>query len=151
MKLSLSSRWSLCALACAVLTGCFITRETLNEPLPVEAIRAMQPGQSTARDVLESLGAPSEVVQLGRRSAFRFDSGVTKRAGFALGILNLLGEDTRADRVWFFFDEADVLIHYGSTFASHRTQYALPWEDIHEESDSQSKDSERFGKAPEAD
>ena len=44
-----------------------------------------------------------------------------------------------------FFDEHDVLSHYGASFGTHRTQYALPWEDVHESSDNEARDAKRFG------
>jgi len=46
-----------------------------------------------------------------------------------------------------FFDERDVLTHYGATFATHRTQYAMPWEDVHEASDDDARDRDRPGVA----
>ena len=60
----------------------------------------------------------------------------------------LFNEDARQDRVWLFFDENHVLSHVGSTFAGHRPQYSMPWEDIHEEPDSKSRDAERKGLEP---
>jgi hypothetical protein len=44
-----------------------------------------------------------------------------------------------------FFDENDVLTHYGSTYGTHRTQYAMPWEDVHEAVDNDSRDQDRPG------
>ena len=46
-----------------------------------------------------------------------------------------------------FFDEADVLSHYGASYGTHRTQYALPWEDVHEPEDNAARDAERPGLA----
>jgi hypothetical protein len=46
-----------------------------------------------------------------------------------------------------FFDEKDVLTHYGATFATHRTQHAMPWEDVYEASDNASRDALRPGLA----
>jgi hypothetical protein len=69
------------------------------------------PGETTAKDVVEALGAPNEVVQLGTRSAYRYDFTVEKTAGFTLIIITFLNDDTRADRAWLFFDKDDVLTH----------------------------------------
>ena len=41
--------------------------------------------------------------------------------------------------------ERDVLTHWGASFATHRTQYAMPWEDIHEPADNDSRDAGRPG------
>ena len=50
---------------------------------------------------------------------------------------------TEATDVWVFFDENNVLSHYGATFAVHRAQYALPWEDVHEPEDHAKRDAAR--------
>ena len=127
------------------LTGCFVSRGGLNEPLDAELVRLLEPGTTTAREVVEILGGPNEVVQLGRRSAYRYGATGTKTAIFSLVLITLRNEDTRQDRLWVFFDENDTLTHYGATFASHRTQYAMTWEDIHEQSDRDADDAERAG------
>lgn len=117
------------------LPGCFAARSTFNEPLRADALAALRPGETTARDVVEQLGAPTEIVQLARRSAYRYDFTASKRAGLFLVVVFVMNEDTRADRVWVFFDEDDVLTHVGATFAGHRTEYAAPWEDLYDDID----------------
>ncbi len=128
-----------------LLPACAIGRQEQNEPIDVAAVATLVPGTTTAREVTERLGAPTEVVQLGRRTAYRYDAGNTKTAGLILLVFNMFAQDTRTDRVWVFFDEKDVLTHYGASFGTHRTQYALPWEDVHEPGDNQSRDAERPG------
>ncbi len=51
----------------------------------------------------------------------------------------------RTDRLWVFFDEKDVLTHCGATYGTHRTQYALPWESVHEQEDDAARDAQRPG------
>ena len=69
----------------------------------------------------------------------------TKGSALLLLIVNLGNTDSRSDRVWLFFDDKDLLTHVGATFESHRPQYALPWENMHEESDDRSADAGRPG------
>jgi outer membrane protein assembly factor BamE (lipoprotein component of BamABCDE complex) len=114
-----------------LLAGCVIGRDTTNEPLEREAVLGLQPGVTTASEVVELLGAPSDVVQLGWRSAYRYDFTQRKRTGLFLIVLNLLNDDTRSDRVWLFFDEDQRLTHYGATFAGDQPQYAMPWQPVH--------------------
>lgn len=116
-----------------LLSGCFISRTSVNEPLAPKSLDTLQPGVTTAAEVTALLGAPTEVVQLGRRSAYRFDASTTKEAAFWLVIVAFMNEDSRADRVWVFFDENDVLTHVGGTFNSRDPKYAMPWQDLHEE------------------
>ena len=127
------------------LPGCFVSRSGINEPLNAELARLLEPGTTTAREVVELLGGPNEVVQLGRRSAYRYGATSTKTAIFTVVVLTLRNEDTRQDRLWVFFDENDILTHYGATFASHRTQYSMTWEDIYEQSDKDADDAGRPG------
>ncbi len=127
------------------LSGCFVSRSSTNEPLNATLVQRLEPGTTTAREVVELLGGPNEVVQLGRRSAYRYGASTSKRTLLTVVVLSLMNEDSRSDRLWVFFDEEDILTHYGVTFASHRSQYSMTWEDIHEESDKRAADAERPG------
>ena len=108
-----------------------MTRGTVNAPIERADIDKLTPGTSSARDVVAVLGAPSEVVQLGTRSAYRYEFTTTKRGVLFIFILGFYNEDTRSDRVWLFFDSNDRLTHMGATLEAAETEYALPWYDIH--------------------
>ena len=112
--------------------SCLIDRTTINAPLASEAVAELQPGRTTAREAVALLGAPVEVVQLGRRSAYRYEFESSKRAALFLLVVMLMGRDTRADRVWLFFDEQDVLTHVGATYEGADARYALPWTKLHD-------------------
>lgn len=114
------------------LQSCFIARHSTNEPIDRSQVARLTPGKSTAKECVQVMGAPAEVVQLGKRFAYRYDHTIEKGAGTFLVLVALFNEDARQDRVWLFFDENGVLSHMGSTFASTRTEYSMPWEDIHE-------------------
>ena len=112
----------------ALLTpGCFISRRTTNEPLAAEKIARLVPGTTTAKQTVELLGAPTEVVQLAKRSAYRFDHTATKETGVFLIVLGLFNSDTRADRAWVFFDENDVVTHVATDLRAGDVDYNLPW------------------------
>ena len=106
--------------------GCFVSRSTTNPVIPAEAVAQIQPGQSNADDVARLLGAPNEVVQLGRRTAWRYEHTVEKQTGLFLVLLGLRGVDTQADRVWVFFDEEDNVSHIGSLLQASEAEYDLP-------------------------
>lgn len=129
----------------ATVAGCGIARQDVNEPLDAVRIQGLVPGETTARQVVELLGGPNEVVQLGRRTAYRYDSSTTKSAVLFLFVVNLANQDTRQDRLWVFFDERDVLTHYGATYGSHRTRYAMPWQDMDDPDKNAAADAERPG------
>jgi len=117
-------------LALLLLPGCFLSRETTNEPLLRDLIEGLQVGKTTATEAAEILGAPSEVVELGDRSAWRYEHVVSKTAGFTLILVTFVNDDRRADRCWLFFDAKDVLVHVGTTLDAADARYAMPWQDI---------------------
>ena len=117
------------ALGCA---SCFLARDSTNEPLSSRDLSKFVVGQSTAQDVAAAMGAPNEVVQLGRRSAWRYDHSHGKVAGLTLFVVTFVNRDTRTDRVWFFFDEQDRLSHLGSSFEAEDAGWAMPWQDLSE-------------------
>jgi hypothetical protein len=108
-------------------SGCFISRQYVNAELDPATISQLAPGTTTAREVVERLGAPAEVVQLGRRSAYRYEHTQQKRAGFWAILIFFTNADTQSDRTWVFFDEHDVLTHVGTTLEAAEAEYAMPW------------------------
>lgn len=116
----------LALLLATATSGCFVSRQALNYGYDPAGLGALEPGVSTAAEVVASLGAPAEVVMLGQRSAYRYERAINKRAGLSLLVLTMIGEDSRADRAWVFFDEHDVLSHVAVNLASQQAEYGLP-------------------------
>ena len=83
-------RFALCVVLASLCTGCFLSRETDNEPVPPELLARLAPGVTTASQAVELLGAPTDIVQLGRRSAYLYSQSTAKRAGLFLGALTRL-------------------------------------------------------------
>ena len=116
----------LVAFAFPLLPGCVFSNRQTNHPLDPAAFARLEPGRSTAKDVLEILGAPTEVVQLGTWSAYRYDHTRTKEAGLWLVVVFLHGSDVQSDRAWLFFNANDLLMDFGTTFDADRARYAIP-------------------------
>jgi len=116
-----------------VTPSCFVSRETTNVPLREQHFGQLVPGQTTATEVVDLLGAPNEIVQLARRSAYRYEFDQSKGAAIFLLIVTFVNTDVRQDRAWVFFDENDVLTHVGTTFEGDDARYAMPWFDIHDD------------------
>jgi outer membrane protein assembly factor BamE (lipoprotein component of BamABCDE complex) len=112
--------------ALTLLPGCYFSNSQINHPLDAAAFTRLEPGKSTSKDVVEILGAPTEVVQLGHRSAYRYDHSHTKEAGLWLLVVFLHGADVQSDRAWVFFDENGVLTHMGTTLQASTAEYAIP-------------------------
>jgi len=119
-------RVALLLLLLLVAPGCYLARSTRHRPLVAAEIDSLRPGVTTADDALERLGAPTDVVQLGRRSAYRYDYGVEKTAGVFLLLVGLAGTDATEDRAWLFFDEQGVLTHVGTTLQAGDARYVVP-------------------------
>jgi outer membrane protein assembly factor BamE (lipoprotein component of BamABCDE complex) len=122
-----------CLCALLVLAGCMRSRSTINEPLDATHIGELRPGETTAAQVVELLGAPTEVVQLGRRSAYRYDYTAAKQNGLWLIVILFLNTDTRSDRLWVFFDEENKLTHHGATLTAADARWAMPWTNVHKQ------------------
>jgi len=97
-----------------------------NPAIAPEAVAQIVPGTSNADDVARLLGAPNDVVQLGRKSAWRYEHTVEKQSGLFLIVLGLQGVDTQSDRVWVFFDEDDNVSHIGSMHQAAEAEYDIP-------------------------
>ncbi len=109
-----------------LLPGCFLSRSRSNPPIAPEVVAQLVPGQSTADDVTALLGAPNEIVQLGRRSAWKYEHTVEKQSAAFLILLGLRGVDVQADRVWVFLDEDGRVLHLGQTFQAEEAEYDVP-------------------------
>ena len=120
-----------CLLLPLLMSSCIIYRNDVNEPLKAERIAKLRPGVTSAQDALNLLGAPADVIQLGKRTAWYYEHVRSKTSGFWALLVVLSSTDTRSDRLWLFFDEKGVLRHAGSTLAAERSGYRLPWSNPH--------------------
>ena len=111
-----------------LLPGCILSRRTLNEPLHAERFASLVPGRTSAKETVDRLGAPTEVVQLGKRTAYRYDFTTEKGASLFLLLFNVVNSDTRADRAWVFFDENEMLTHVAASLRANDASYAMPWQ-----------------------
>jgi outer membrane protein assembly factor BamE (lipoprotein component of BamABCDE complex) len=115
------------ALAGASSAGCFVGRTQVSAPLSRQRLAELHPGTTTAAEVVELLGAPTEVVQLGHRSAYRYEYELQKQAGLYLLVVVLFNNDQKSDRAWIFFDEHGTLTHVGATLGAEDAAWNMPW------------------------
>lgn len=120
-----------------LLPACILARQTQNEPLHADRFASLVPGKTTAGETVAILGAPTEVVQLGKRTAYRYDYTVTKDAGLFLLLVNFGNSDTRADRAWVFFDSEERLTHVATSLHGIDASYSMPWQDVRDRDDEQ--------------
>ena len=72
------------------------------------------PGQSTRKDVLATLGPPSQVISLEDESVLYYLFERSRGNGLILIVYNRMQIDTRYDRAVFFFDKNDVLTDFAT-------------------------------------
>lgn len=121
-----SYRASFLLLLTLFTASCAVARQRQNEPILAEHVESLQVGDPATK-VMELLGAPTEVVQLGKRTAYRYDFTQTKSAGLFLIVVGFFNQDTDQDRVWVFLDESENVTHVGSTLAADEAEYSMPW------------------------
>ena len=127
-------RTTLLVLLLLTLPACFVGRSSRNEPLDKLPLDKLEPGKSTAKDAVELLGAPNNVVELDRRSAYYYVFQNKRTTGLSfLLLLTFVNEDTRTDRIWLFFDENQTLTHFGESLEGANVKGGLPWRDIYKE------------------
>ena len=110
-----------------ILPACFTTRTTVNQKLSSDAAAQIAAGTSAA-EVVELLGAPTDIVQLGHRSAYLYEFQQTKMTGLLAGVVGFMNSDTRSDRVWIFLGPGgDTVTHVGSSFDADKAENRMPW------------------------
>jgi len=115
-----------------VLPGCFSTRSTVNQQLSAEAAAQIGPGTSAA-EVVELLGAPTDIVQLGHRVAYLYEFEQSKMSGFLAAIVGFMNSDTRSDRIWIFLGPGGTEVtHVAASFDADKAQNGMPWSDLDE-------------------
>ncbi|MDG1500285.1 MAG: hypothetical protein P8N31_08755 [Planctomycetota bacterium] len=114
------------SLLALTVSSCAFGRQRTHEPIEAMAVSSLAIGDD-ARRVTEVLGAPTEVVQLGKRSAYRYDYTEAKQTGLFLVLVGFFNSDSHQDRVWVFFDESNLLTHVGATLQGDAAKYGMPW------------------------
>ena len=110
-----------------LLPSCFTTRTTVNQQLSSDAAAQIAPGTSAA-EVVELLGAPTDIVQLGHRSAYLYEFQQTRMTGLLAAVVGFMNSDTRSDRVWVFLGPGgEKVTHVGSSFDADKAQNRMPW------------------------
>ncbi len=110
-----------CFNSCAV-----IGRSKDFRPFDESTLKKVTPGKTTANEVTELFGAPSQVVKLSNGNAYVYARSLSKATGLWLVILTFANFDTQHDRIVFFINKDDVVTHYGSSFKTESASYEMP-------------------------
>ena len=109
-------------------SGCFVLgANKAYHPFDSDALVTIQPGQTTAQDICQVFGAPSEVVEMSNGNAYIYHRSVAKGTVIWLLFISFGNYDTQADQIVFFFDNNDLLTNYGVSLNAENAEYGLPF------------------------
>jgi hypothetical protein len=84
-------------------------------------------GTTTAGEIVGVFGAPNHIAKLSNGNAYVYERSVSKGTGIWLVLLSFGNYETQYDRVVFFFDNQDILTHYGLSMHAGDSSYGLPF------------------------
>jgi len=96
-------------------------------PFDASGLDKLIPGKSTAAQVTEILGAPSEIVKLSNGNAYTYRRSLSKGTGLWLLIVSFGNYDKHYDQVVIFFNKKNIMTHSGITLDAHKAAYGLPF------------------------
>jgi outer membrane protein assembly factor BamE (lipoprotein component of BamABCDE complex) len=83
--------------------------------------------KSTAAQVTEILGAPSEIVKLSNGNAYIYRRSLSKGTGLWLLIVSFGNYDEHHDQIVIFFNKKNIMTHFAVTLDAHKAAYGLPF------------------------
>lgn len=111
-----------------ICTGCFAFGTNKEyQPFDAEQLASIQPGETTAKEITEIFGAPTRIVEMSNGNAFIYQRSISKGTFIWLILLSFGNYDNQTDQVVFFFDNQDLLTHYGVSLNADKASYGLPF------------------------
>jgi outer membrane protein assembly factor BamE (lipoprotein component of BamABCDE complex) len=137
------------------LPGCILGRVRDEQPIDPEKVAKIVPGQTTKKEVVELLGAPTfvndriglrtgpprhqqgpsagpildEIVRSPLDHTYTYEYTDSKSASLYLLIVSFTNQETKRDRVVVFFDERGVVSHVGSSLNAKNVEFRFPMSD----------------------
>lgn len=109
-------------------SGCaIIGRDSDFRSFDSKSLTSVVPGKTTAGQVAQLFGAPTQVVKLSNGNAYMYTRGMSKGTVVYLILVTFANYDRKYDKIVFFFDKNDVLTHYGSSFNASEAAYGMPF------------------------
>jgi len=111
-----------------ICAGCFAFGTNKEyQPFDAEQLGTMQPGETSAKEITELFGAPTDIVEMSNGNAFIYQRSVSKGTFIWLILLSFGNYDNQTDQLVFFFDNQDLLTHYGVSLDADKASYGLPF------------------------
>jgi hypothetical protein len=96
-------------------------------PIEEKMLAHVEPGKTTAEDVMKLFGPPSQIVKLSNGDAYIYDRSLSKATGLWLVFVTFANYDTQHDRIVFFINHQHLVTHFGSSFKSDTSSYGMPF------------------------
>ncbi len=110
------------AAGCAV-----IGRNRDYRPFDAKSLNRIVPGKTTAAETVRWFGAPTEVIKLSNGNAYLYSRSTAKATGLWLVFVTFANYDRQFDQLVFFFDNSNILTHFGSSLHSDEASYGMPF------------------------
>jgi hypothetical protein len=126
--MKLLTRLAIIVMMFSCVAGCAVfgtNREY--QPFDTGKLDNVTVGKTTAREVAQAFGAPSQVVKLVNGNAYIYERAVAKGTGLWLVLVSFGNYETQYDRLVFFFDMDNILIHYGISLNAGDASYGFPF------------------------
>ncbi len=110
------------------LSGCFgFGKNQDYQPLDADKLEKLVKGQTTAAEICAHFGTPAQVVKMSNGNAYIYTRSVAKGTAVWLLLVSLGNYDKQYDQIMFFFDNNDILTHYGASFDARDSSYGFPF------------------------
>ena len=83
--------------------------------------------QTTAAEICQSFGAPNQVVKMSNGNAYIYRRAVARATAVWLLFVSMGNYDKQYDQIVFFFDNNDIMTHYGASFNAGEASYGFPF------------------------
>lgn len=115
-------------LMATLLSGCYLMGKNKEyHPFSTQHLSELKIGVTTAEEICELFGAPTEIVELNSNSAYLYRRSVAKVTGLSLILISFGKYDKQYDQMAFFFDPNERLTHYGVSLDASKAAYGFPF------------------------
>ena len=111
-----------------ITSGCCVLGKNMeDQKFDASGLDNVAINQTTALEIGQIFGAPSQLVKLSNGNAYIYRRSVAKATAVWLLFVSMGRYDKQYDQIVFFFDNNNILTHYGSSFNVGEASYGLPF------------------------
>ncbi len=115
-------------LVASIATGCCVLGKNVEgRKIDASGLDKLAAKETTATEIGEIFGAPSQVIKLSNGNAYIYRRSVAKATAVWLIFVSMGRYDKQYDQIVFFFDNNDMLTHYAASLNVGEASYGLPF------------------------